>query len=223
MRCVAVFCLVVVGFGWVPAHGSAGGSRVVLVTGFEPFGNYLVNPSGLIAEALNGTVIGNATIVGVVLPVNFTTAVEAVDAAIDVYRPVVVVSVGLNARVHRLAVEHWGVNLMRLPRGSAVVRLRRLVVGGPWVRPVSVPVSECVRSLRGVGVPVRGSWWAGTYVCNAVLYGELGHVAAVGLGAVVGFVHVPLLDSQDPGGLPLAVEVEGIRGVVSCCLGSVAG
>lgn len=213
----------VAGVSGVPVHGSTSGSRVVLVTGFEPFGNYSVNPSGVIAEELNGTVIGNATIVGVVLPVNFTTAVEAVDAAIDVYHPVVVVSVGLNARLHRLAVEHWGVNLMRLPRGSAVVRLRRLVVGGPWVRPVSASVSDCVRSLRGVGVPVRGSWWAGTYVCNAVLYGELGHVEEVGSGAVVGFVHVPLLDSQDPGGLPLAVEVEGIRGMVSCCLASVVG
>ena len=195
---------------------------MVLVTGFEPFGNYSVNPSGLVAEALNGTMVGDALVVGVVLPVNFTSAVAEVNAAIDRFAPVVVVSVGLNARLDRLAVEHWGLNLMRLPKGSGVVvRLRRLDSGGPWVRPVSIPVSECVASLRGSGVPVRASWWAGTYVCNAVLYGELGHVEEIGSDALVGFVHVPLLDSQVAGGLPLALEVQGVRGVVSCCLDSV--
>ena len=36
--------------------------KVVLVTGFKPFGNYDVNPSELIAENLNGTTIDGVKI-----------------------------------------------------------------------------------------------------------------------------------------------------------------
>jgi pyroglutamyl-peptidase len=203
--------------------GSSGRVRVVLVTGFESFGNYSVNPSGEVAEALDGMwVDGDVVIVGFVLPVNFSAAVAMVDAAIDELQPVVVVSTGLNARLSGcVAVEHWGVNLMREPRGGGGwVLPRRLDPRGPWVRPVSIPVGVCVNDLREGGIPVRASWWAGVYVCNAVLYGELGHVQACGLNVSVGFVHVPLLDSQDPDGLPLSVLVDAVVHVVGCSLPS---
>jgi pyroglutamyl-peptidase len=200
--------------------GSVGRQRVVLVTGFEPFGNVSVNPSGEVAEALDGMVVDGVLIVGIVLPVNFTSAVEMVNAAVDLYRPVLVVGTGLNARLSGcVAVEHWAVNVRRIPRSDENwTPVCRLDPGGPWVRPVSIPVRACVGGLRDVGVPVRSSFWAGTYVCNAVLYGVLGHVRAVGLDARVGFVHVPLLDSQDPDGLSLGVLESAVQCVIGCSL-----
>jgi pyroglutamyl-peptidase len=203
-------------------HYPVGGTRVsdspvVLVTGFEAFGNYSVNPSGLIAEELNGTMLGNVRVIGIVLPVNFTSAVEEADAAIDQYQPVLVISMGLNARWSCLSVEHWGVDLWRDVQHGVKVP-RRLDPRGPWVRPVSIPVGLCVAGLRDAGIPVRSSWWAGMYVCNAVLYGELGHVQEKNLSASVGFVHVPLLDSQDAAGLPLETEVAGVRIVIESSL-----
>ena len=45
---------------------------IVLITGFEPFNGYEINPSQLIAETLNGQNIEDAEIIGIVLPVNFT-------------------------------------------------------------------------------------------------------------------------------------------------------
>jgi len=67
---------------------SASGAQVVLVTGFEPFGNYTVNPSQLIAEALNGSILSDAEIVGVVLPVDFNKSVEMTTEAIQHYLPI---------------------------------------------------------------------------------------------------------------------------------------
>ena len=217
LACCVVAVCVLGAIVCCPVRSERAASPVVLVTGFEPFGNYSVNPSGLIAENLNGTMIGNVLVVGVVLPVNFTEAVEVVDAAIDEYRPVLVVSTGLNARWSCLSVEHWGVDLWRdVQHGVRVPR--RLDPHGAWVRPVSIPVGLCVAGLREAGIPVRSSWWAGMYVCNAVLYGELGHVQEEGLDVSVGFVHVPLLDSQDAGGLSLETEVSGVRLVIELSL-----
>ena len=191
----------------------------MLVTGFEPFGNYSVNPSGEIAKALNGTMVDGVVIVGIVVPVNFTTAVAAVDAAIARYQPVVVVSTGLNARASEIRVEHWAVNLRRVPRSDMNwTPMRRLDPMGPWIRPVSIPVRACVEAVRGSGVPVESSWWAGMYVCNAVLYGELGYVQEAGVNARVGFVHVPLLDSQSPEGLPLGMMVGAVEQVIGSSL-----
>lgn len=44
----------------------------LLLTGFEPFGGDGAKPSAEVARALNGEIIGNARIVGEVLPVDAT-------------------------------------------------------------------------------------------------------------------------------------------------------
>jgi len=59
----------------------------VLLTGFEPFGAYRVNPSLLVAERLGG----------VVLPVSTTRLAGELERAIEEARPEVVLGVGLAA------------------------------------------------------------------------------------------------------------------------------
>ena len=88
---------------------SASGAQIVLVTGFEPFGNFTVNPSQLIAEALNGSIINDAEIVGVVLPVDFNESAKITTDMIEHYHPILVISLGLNARarVYRNR-KNWG-------------------------------------------------------------------------------------------------------------------
>lgn len=206
----------------VPLPARVGGVSssvpVVLVTGFEPFGNYSVNPSGEVARVLNGTMVDGALVVGVVVPVNFTTAVMSVEDAIVRYHPVLVIGPGLNARLDgRVAVERWGVNVRQRPRvDGRWVPPVVLVPGGPVVRRVSIPVERCVVSLRAAGVPCRGSVWAGTYVCNAVLYETAGYVE--GSGVRFGFVHVPLLVNQSAEGLPLSVLVAAVQHVIATSL-----
>ena len=51
-------------------------SKTILVTGFEPFSSYNVNPSALVAESLNNTIVEDAYIIGIILPVDFEEAVE---------------------------------------------------------------------------------------------------------------------------------------------------
>ena len=191
---------------------SASGAQVVLVTGFEPFGNYTVNPSQLIAEALNGSILSDAEIVGVVLPVDFNKSVEMTTEAIQHYLPDLVISLGLNARSKAIKVEKIGVNLKRYPKDDGIWSFpRRIDVSGPFLRFSPLHTSDIVRKIREANISVQQSCFAGTYVCNALFYQLLGYMNEQNCTIKVGFIHVPLLDSQDPAGMPLQTMVDAVK------------
>jgi len=191
---------------------SASCAPVVIVTGFEPFGNYSVNPSELIAEALNGSSLGGATVVGVVLPVDFNNSVEITLHAIEQYHPVLVISTGLNARSHTIEVEKIGVNLKRYPNGDGTWSFpRRIDKTGPFFRITPLHTNDIVRKIRDANISVQQSFFAGTYVCNALFYQMLGYANDQNRTIKVGFIHVPLLDSQDPQGMSLQTMVDAVK------------
>jgi len=191
---------------------SASGAQVVLVTGFEPFGNYTVNPSQLIAEALNGSTLNDAEIVGVVLPVDFNESMEITTDAIQHYHPDLVMSLGLNARSQAIRVEKIGVNLKRYPKDDGTWSFpRRIDVSGPFLRFSPLHTVNIVRKIREANISVQQSCFAGTYICNALFYQLLGYVSEQNSSRKVGFIHVPLLDSQDPLGMPLQTMVDAVK------------
>ena len=163
---------------------------IVLVTGFEPFDSYEINPSQLIAEALDGQEIYGMQIVGICLPVDFNDSVAVVIQTIEYINPVIVISIGLAAR-HRL--------------------IYRINPCNPFFRPSSIPVRSIAQKLRRAGIPARQSWFAGTYICNSLLYGVLSHITENELPIKAGFLHVPLLSSQDPRGMEFDTMLEATK------------
>ena len=199
---------------------SAAGVKTVLVTGFEPFGTYPTNPSQLVAEALNGTSLPDAVIVGIVLPVNFTSSVAGAEEAIEMYHPDVVMSIGLNAKATGIEVEKIGVNLQRSPLGDGRWSFPRLLVKkSAFLRFTSLDTHDIVQKIRDAGFPAKQSFFAGTYICNALFYGLLGYAKDQHLNTSVGFIHVPLLESQDPKGLPLGEMVDAVSIAIEESLG----
>jgi len=185
---------------------------VVLVTGFEPFDSYSVNPSELIAESLNGSSLKDYSIIGIVLPVDFNESIAMVHHSIDVYDPVIVLSIGLSARSHCIKVEKCGINIKRLPLENGRLSFpRRIEPSGPLVRISPLHVGEIVHAMNAAAIPSQGSIFAGTYVCNAVLYEELGYIATHHLSTKAGFIHVPLLSSQDPQGMELERMIDAVK------------
>jgi len=63
------------------------------------------------------------------------------------------------------------------------------------------------------------SYYAGTFICNEVLYGVLNFVDRYDLSIKTGFIHVPLLLTQDPEqGMELETMVEAVEIAITVCL-----
>lgn len=171
----------------------------VLVTGFEPFGEHQVNPSQLIAEELGG----------VVLPVSFARASDALRAALDERDPDLVVSFGLAAGATAVSVERFAHNFEEREAidnegtgGSGA----EIDPDGPLALRSTLPVDEIVAALRAANIPAAPSRDAGGYLCNHVFYVLMSALRPGGAG---GFVHVPPLDV-----LPLETQLRAARIVV---------
>ena len=67
-----------------------------------------------------------------------------------------------------------------------------------------------MQNIKEEHIPVRQSFFAGMYVCNTVLYQTIGYVEEQDHDCLVGFMHVPLLDSQDPDGMALDVMINAV-------------
>jgi len=198
---------------------SASGTQVVLVTGFEPFGNYTVNPSQLIAEALNGSIINDTEIVGVVLSVDFNESAKMTTDMIEQHQPTLVISLGLNAHAQGIEIEKIGVNLKRYPKDDGTWSFpQRIDVSGPFLRFSSLNTINIIRKIREANISAQQSFSAGTYVCNALFYQLLGYVSEQNSVIKIGFIHIPLLDSQDHEGMPVQTMVDAVKITIQTCL-----
>lgn len=195
----------------------------VLVTGFGPFDIYGVNPSQLIAETLNGKHINEAEVVGIVLPVDFEESVNATVQAIENYDPVLVISVGLSPKAHSIEVERIGINLKQMPCDEREWLFpHRVDSDGPFFRLSSIDTREVVLDLREMGIPAQQSFSTGMYIYNAVLYKTLGYIEDHDLSKKAGFIHVPLLISQDPNGMELETMIDAIEVSINSSLDEIS-
>src|SRR5690349_6911699 len=88
------------------------GAMVILVTGFEPFGEFEVNPSQKVVEALGrSTLQRRAELVTEILPCEFRAAGDRIAALIREVRPEAVVSLGLAASASAVRLERHALNL----------------------------------------------------------------------------------------------------------------
>jgi len=168
----------------------------LLVTGYEPFGEFEANPSGRVAEALDGTSVAGHEVVGRVLPVEFGPARERATGLVDDHDPAVALATGLAGGRAAVSVERFGVNVndaVTTPDNAGADPVDEPVApDGPAAYRASVPVGNAVAALLEAGVPARLSDDAGTHMCNDVLYAVRHHVETRGLDVDSGFVHLPL-------------------------------
>jgi pyroglutamyl-peptidase len=198
---------------------------VVLVTGFEPFGGAVVNPSGLIAEELAGRVIAGLSVRAGVLPVARGESGRRVVELIGQWDPQAVVSFGQGGpRQTAVRIERLGVNL-RAPRVLDGLGhqpdAEPVMPGMPAAYFATLPVTVIRDRVRRAGVPCELSSSAGTFLCNEVLFTVLHHLATRVPAPPAGFVHVPMLPEQvasfDRPGPSMALEtmLRGAEAVIA--------
>src|SRR2546422_11214195 len=150
--------------------------RVILVTGFEPFGPHTVNPSEGLAKAVDGRRVGDFSFVGMVLPVHHADATRRLTAVLTETRPAAVVHLGLAGGRARVALERVAVNVMDYEQpDNAGFRSsgEPCVPGGPAAYFSTLPLAAMLKALVADGIPAYASSTAGTYLCNQTLYWNL--------------------------------------------------
>ena len=126
---------------------------------------------------------------------------------------------GLSPSTHKINVEKCGINLRQVPRSESICfPFRRLDPCGPFIRLSPLRTGEIVLDIREAGIPSRQSFFAGLYVCNAVFYGTLGYIKEHEISTTAGFIHVPLLSSQDPDGMDLETMIEAVKVAIKTSL-----
>ncbi|MCS4511794.1 pyroglutamyl-peptidase I [Xylophilus ampelinus] len=189
----------------------------VLLAGFEPFDTDPVNPSWEVARRLDGWQHAGATVRGVQLPCVFGNALEALDAAIARWQPVLVVCIGLAGGRTEISPERVAINIddARIPDNAGRQPIDAPVIAGaPAAYFSTLPIKAIVHDLRAAGLPARVSNSAGTFVCNHVFYAlmhRLAQQSADGTPVRGGFVHLPWLPEQaarHPGAPSMALETQ---------------
>ena len=165
--------------------------KIVLVTGFKPFGNWTANPSEVVANLLNGCEIDNAKIVSIILPVDFNNSFEILKDAIAIYKPSIIISLGLDGMAHKIHVEKIAINLE-----CNEYRCKLIEKHGKFVQISPLPAFKIAEEMRKHGYKAIPSFYAGTYVCNYIFYSTLSYIEENGLQIKAGFIHLPPLKSQ---------------------------
>jgi pyroglutamyl-peptidase len=167
---------------------------VILLTGFEPFGTYPINPSGEVAKALDGRAFGAESVRAVVLPVHHRDAAAAVARLVDDTTPRAIVHLGLAGGRARIALERVAVNVMDFEIADNVgyrATGEPCVVGGPVAYFSTLPLRAMLDALVADGVPAYLSNTAGTYLCNQTMYTTRHLLERRGLAIAAGFIHLP--------------------------------
>ncbi len=187
---------------------------MILFTGFEPFGGAEENPSRLASqEAARLSAAAGRPAVHVELPCTFAGSRAALAAAIEAYRPELILCAGLAEGRERISLERVALNLMdaRIPDNAGAQPVDEPVEpGAPLALPARMPVKRIKAALEAAGVPTELSLSAGSYVCNTVLYAALRLAPE---GVPVGFVHVPLAEQ-----MPVATQARALALIAATVL-----
>jgi pyroglutamyl-peptidase len=174
-------------------------NKTILVTGFEPYGGRRGNPAAEVAKALDRSTIGGFLVAAAILPVTHHGLLARLGELIDGTRPSIAISLGLAPGEKMIRLERFGLNLLDFEiddnDGARLADAAIEVDGSTGVR-ASLPLRAIERALLDAGIPVRLSSTAGTFLCNATLYGLIRMLEERIPTALGGFIHLPYVPEQ---------------------------
>lgn len=169
-------------------------NRNILLTGFEPFGKWPVNPTEVAALELNGLISNGIQVVGKVIPLRYSEIAEKLEEYVTALDPIAIVLTG-QAGGPKVRLENTAKNFVKtgIPYncGSEFTG-NEIIVNGPEKLYTSLPFEKIVSDLSIDNVPVSNSDDAGSFGCNQIFY--LARYLYPDIPS--GFIHVPLLPEQ---------------------------
>lgn len=171
--------------------------KKILITGFEPFNNEVINPSWLAVEKLSKEINGYA-LTKLCLPVVFGVAAQNVISVADEIQPDVILCIGQAGGRNAITPELVAINLRfaKIPDNSDYQPKDEPVIsGGESAYFSTLPVRIMAEAVNEIGIPSQVSYSAGAYVCNDLLYTLLHRFK--GTKTRVAFIHIPYCTEQN--------------------------
>lgn len=164
--------------------------KKLLLSGFEPFLGFPINPTEAIVSALDGKEIGGYRVHGLLLPVDYENAGPKMLEEIERLQPDAVISLGLAAGRSTITPERIAINCRdgEADNTGRALKDAPIVEDGPDGYFSTLPIRNMVEVLNETGYPARISNTAGTYLCNNIMYTIL-HAVKGNIPA--GFIHIP--------------------------------
>ena len=167
--------------------------RKLLITGFDPFAHYQINPCWEVVKALPEQ-LGDFRLTKLLLPNIFGLAGRMLLERAEELQPDIILLTGMDSGNTHVHVDTVAVNIRdALVEDNLGHRPwnEPVIAGGPAAYMATIPAHEIVRELQRENCPVHLGYTTGGYVCNDIFYLACHHYA--NSKTKVGFVHVPLL------------------------------
>lgn len=194
--------------------------KTLLLTGFEPFLEYSVNPTMKIAAQLDDEQFGEYRIVSRILPVDFKQSGTMLLELIEEIGPDAVVSLGLAAGRYKITPERVALNVKDGDVDNEGYRPvdEAIRMDGPDAYLSTLPVRLMTEQLLRAGLPAEVSNTAGLYLCNNIMYESIHHAATRNPAMLAGFIHIPASHELaiEHGRLPSWSHEDLLRGIRIC-------
>ncbi len=200
--------------------------RSLLLTGFEAFGGYKINPSDIIAQELDDMTFTNIKVIGKTIPLRFTEIKPTITRLIDKTNPDIIINTGQASRPS-ISIERVAINLADASKVAYNCGTKPneeiLVEGEPVAYFSTLPIKYIEKYLKKNDIPCYISNSAGTFGCNQLMYHTLNYLDTSSQleSVLAGFIHFPLLpeqivDSPQSSSMSLDVMRKAINLVIEC-------
>jgi pyroglutamyl-peptidase len=176
-------------------------NKIVLLTGFDPFGEFDVNPSWEVARRINNQEISDFTIRSIQVPLKYNEIKSVIVKSIETLKPKIIISLGQSYR-NLISLEKVAINFADLTESNVLYNCgsrpkdQILEPNGQIAYFTNLPLRRILSTLRQNNIPSEISYTAGTFGCNQIFYQTMHQVHQTRLPIKAGFIHVPCLPSQ---------------------------
>ena len=186
----------------------------IIVTGFDPFGGEIINPSIECVKALPE--IEGVELIRLELPTVFKESAKRLNEVINDVKPDAVLSVGQAGGRTGITMERIAINVddARIPDNISQQPIDEAIqLDGEAAYFTTLPIKRIVKAIREAGISAEVSNSAGTFVCNHIMYQALFAATKADKPFKAGFMHIPFIPEQttDKPSLPLEESTKAVQ------------
>lgn len=170
----------------------------LLITGFEPYCDYPVNSSWVVAEKAAAHSVDGVTVAIEQMPVSFGNAGVALRRAVEKHSPDTIIMLGQSGGSDKVKLERVALNMMyaKLPDNDGYAPDEEPINSAtPAALFTNMPIKSLCAAVEEHGVPVKISNSCGLYVCNRLYYEAL-MLCKEQLQMQAIFVHLPFYEGH---------------------------